>query len=143
MTTTAPAPTVTPSTLSVGRTNAMRVGYLLMALGLMVVKWPLLPEAHTMALYEGVTVCLLTGLSILAFVGLRYPSRMLPVLVFECLWKALWLALVAAPRALAGDVDAAMREVVVSCSLIVVIIAVVPWRHVWRNWVRIDGEPWR
>jgi hypothetical protein len=143
MTTTAQAPTVAPSTLSIGRTNAMRAGYLLMAVGLAIVKWPLLPDAHTMTLYEGVTVCLLTGMSILAFVGLRHPTRMLPVLVFESLWKALWLSLVALPRAAAGDVDPPMREVIVNCSLIVVIIAVVPWRHVWRTWVRGRGEPWR
>jgi hypothetical protein len=65
------------------------------------------------------------------------------VLVFECWRKALWLALVALPRAVAGDVDAAMREVTVNCSLIVVIIAVVPWRHVWQSWVRGRGAPWR
>ena len=143
MTTIAQAPTAAPSTLSIGRTNAMRAGYLLMAVGLVIVKWPLLPDAHTMALYEGVTLCLLTGMSILAFVGLRHPTRMLPVLVFESVWKALWLGLVALPRTAAGDVDPAMREVIVSCSLIVVIIAVVPWRHVWRTWVRGRGEPWR
>ena len=33
-----------------------------------------LPDAHTMPLYEGVTLCLLTALSLLAFLGLRYPS---------------------------------------------------------------------
>ena len=41
----------------------------LMGVGLALVKWPLLPDAHTMPLYEGVTLCLLTAMSLLALVG--------------------------------------------------------------------------
>jgi hypothetical protein len=121
----------------------MRAGYLLMGVGLAIVKWPLLLEARTMPLYEGVTVCLLTGMSVLALLGLRHPTRMLPVLVFEVIWKVVWLSLVALPRALAGTVDDAMGVVLVNCSLVVVILAVVPWGHVWRSFVTGRGEPWR
>ena len=70
----------------------MRAGYLLMGLGLALVKWPLLTNASTMPLYEGVTLCLLTAMSLLALLGLRYPVRMVPVLLFEVAWKLLWLA---------------------------------------------------
>ena len=76
----------------------MRAGYLLMGVGLVLVKWPLLPDAHTLPLYEGVTLCLLTAMSLLAFVGLRHPVKLLPVLLFESAWKLLWLALVGAPQ---------------------------------------------
>jgi hypothetical protein len=31
----------------------------------------------------------------------------------------------------------------VTCSLVVVVIAVIPWRYVWRNYVRAAGDPWR
>jgi hypothetical protein len=54
-----------------------------------------------------------------------------------------WLALVALPRAITGDLDAATTDVLVNCSLVVVILAVVPWRHVWRTYVRAPGERWR
>ena len=37
----------------------MRVGYVLMGVGLAPVKWPTLPEVHALPLYEGVTWCLL------------------------------------------------------------------------------------
>ena len=49
--------------LSLPRLHAMRGGYLLMGVGLALVKWPKLPDAHTMPLYEAVTVCLLTAMS--------------------------------------------------------------------------------
>lgn len=124
------------------RVNVMRAGYLFMGGGLALVKWPLLPDANTLSLYEGVTLCLLTAMSLLAFLGLRYPVALLPVLLFETAWKVLWLALVALPQALAGELDAATSDMVVRNSLVVVIIAVVPWRYVWRRYVRTNGERW-
>lgn len=128
--------------LSVTRLNVMRAGYLFMGVGLVIVKWPLLGDASTMPLYEGVTLCLLTAMSLLAFLGLRYPARMLPVLVFETTWKLLWLGIVALPKAADGTLDPATQEVLVNCSLVVVIIAVTPWRHVWLQFVRAEGDRW-
>ena len=129
--------------LSLARLHAMRAGYLLMAVGLAVVKWPLLPDAHALPLFEGLTLCLLTAMSFLALVGLRHPVKLLPLLLFEATWKLLWLALVALPTAVTGNLDAATTEVVVNCSLVVVILAVIPWRFVWRTYVRATGDRWR
>ena len=133
----------TATGLSLTRLHLMRAGYLLMGVGLVLVKWPLLPEADALPLYEGVTLCLLTAMSLLAFLGLRYPVKLLPVLLFESAWKLLWLGVVALPRAAAGDLDAATQEVLINCSLVVVILAVTPWRYVWRHYVRAPGDRWR
>ena len=146
MTITSPMPSATanPTTeLSLARLHLMRAGYLLMGVGLVLVKWPLLPEAHSLPLFEGVTLCLLTAMSLLAFLGLRHPVKLLPVLLFESAWKLLWLGLVALPEAASGTLDGATTEVLVNCSLVVVILAVVPWGHVWRTYVRDTGERWR
>lgn len=115
------------------RLHLMRGGYLVMGVGLALVKWPLLPDAHTMPLHEGVTLCLLTAMSLLALLGTLRPVWMLPVLVLEVLWKAVWLSLVALPRALSGDLGPEFVEVATSCTLIVVIAAAVPWGYVWRR----------
>jgi hypothetical protein len=139
--TTLTAPTTTD--LSLARLHLMRAGYLLMGFGLVLVKWPLLPEAHSLPLYEGVTLCLLTAMSLLAFLGLLHPVKLLPVLLFESAWKVLWLSLDALPRAISGDVDAATSEILVNCSLVVLILAVVPWGYVWRTYVRAPGARWR
>jgi hypothetical protein len=82
-------------------------------------------------------------MSLLAFLGLRYPVKLLPVLVFESAWKILWLSLVALPKATSGNLDAATTEVLVNCSLVVVILAVTPWRHVWHTYVGAAGDRWR
>lgn len=125
--------------LSPLRLHAMRGGYLVIGVGLAIVKWPLLPDAHTMPLFEGVTLCLLTAMSLLAFVGVWHPVRMLPVLVLEVLWKVLWLSVVAVPRATSGELDPAFVDVAVNCSVAVVIVAAVPWGFAWRTYVRPNG----
>jgi hypothetical protein len=142
-TATPPSPVATKTEISLVRLHLMRAGYLLMGVGLVLVKWPLLPDAHSLPLYEGVTLCLLTAMSVLAFLGLLHPVKLLPVLLFESAWKLLWLALVALPKAVSGDLDAATTDVLVNCSLVVVILAVVPWGHVWRTYVRAPGDRWR
>lgn len=124
------------------RLSLMRGGYLLMGLGLALRKWPLLPDVSGMPLYEGVTLCLLTAMSLLALLGLRHPVRLLPVLLFEVAWKLIWLGLVALPRTVDGTLDAAATEVMVNCSLVVLIVAVIPWGYVWRTYVRGSGDRW-
>jgi hypothetical protein len=138
-----PAAPPTATNLSLTQLHLMRGGYLLMGAGLALVKWPLLPEAAALPLYEGVTLCLLTAMSLLAFLGLRHPVKLLPLLLFESAWKLLWLGLVALPKAITGDLDAATTETLVNCSLVVAILAVTPWRYVWRNYARSTGDRWR
>ena len=129
--------------LSTRRRNVMRLGYAFMGVGLVIVKWPLLLDASALPVPEGVVTCLLTAMSLLAFLGLRYPVRMLPILLFEVAWKVIWIAAVAVPHLAADDIDAATSSVLFNCSLVVVIIAVIPWRYAWRRYVRAPGEAWR
>jgi hypothetical protein len=122
----------------------MRAGYALMAVGLVAVKWPLLPDAHDRPLYESVTICMLVAMSLLALLGLRYPVKLLPLLLFESAWKLIWLAAVALPLAVGGP-GLAQRttDVLINCSLVVVILAVTPWEYTWRSIVKAAGDPWR
>jgi hypothetical protein len=137
------SPAIPSTELSLGRLHVMRGGYLTMGVGLALVKWPLLADAHTLPLFEGVTLCLLTAMSLLAFLGVRYPVKLLPVLVFESLWKLMWLGLVALPKAVSGDLDPATTEVLVNCTVVVVVLAATPWRYVWRSYAHTPGDRWR
>jgi hypothetical protein len=82
-------------------------------------------------------------LSVLALLGLRYPQRMLPILLFEVGWKLAWLGLVAAPLSADGNLTGATRHQAGAVVWVVVIIAVIPWRHVIRQFVLAPGERWR
>jgi hypothetical protein len=126
------------------RLNVMRFGYAFMGVGLAILKWPvLIQHAQSLPVMEGVVVCLLTAMSLLAFLGLRYPVRMLPILLFEVAWKVIWIAAVAIPHLVSDDMNAATSEVLFSCSFVVIILAVIPWRYAWRRYVRTPGDAWR
>ena len=135
---------VSGADLPIWRLNVMRLGYAFMGIGLAVVRWPdVIGYDRSTPLYEGIVAVLLTAMSLLAFLGLRYPVRLLPILLFESLWKLLWLSVVALPAVIADDVDQATSDVIVSCSLVVIILAVVPWGYVWQRYVVAKGDPWR
>ena len=136
----------TTSSLSVRRLNVMRLGYLVMGVGLVLVKWPLFFKdggLGSLPVFEGVVAALLTAMSLLAFLGLRYPIQLLPILIFESLWKLIWLAAVGVPHLLAGDMGAQMSAVFSSVSVVVIILAVTPWRYVIARYVTKRGDPWR
>jgi hypothetical protein len=140
----AQAPARYPMTLPVRRLNLMRVGYALMGIGLALVKWPaVVANDPARPLGQTGVDALLAALGILALLGLRHPTRMLPVLVFELAWKTIWLIAVALPAYRAGTLDSAMQQVVVNCSLAVVVLLVLPWRYAWRQYVVTRGDPWR
>ena len=130
--------------LSTRRLNFMRCGYAFMGVGLAIVKWPvLIQNAQSLPVMEGVVACLLTAMSLLAFLGLRYPVKLLPILLFEVTWKVIWIAAVALPHLVADDIDAATGELLFNCSFVIVIIAVIPWRYAWKHFVRMPGDAWR
>ena len=129
--------------LSTRRVNIMRLGYAFMGVGLVIVKWPLLLDVRNVPVMEGVVMSLLTAMSLLALLGLKHPVRMLPILLLEVGWKSIWIAAVAIPRLISGDLDAAAGDVLVNCSFVVVILAVIPWRFAWTRYARTPGDPWR
>lgn len=86
---------------------------------------------------------MLVAMSVLALLGLRYPQKMLPILLFEVGWKLTWLGVVALPLWVDGNLSGATREQVDKCLLVAIIIAVVPWRQVVNQFVIARGDRWR
>jgi hypothetical protein len=136
--------TASAAELSLARLHALRIGYLVLGGGLAMVKWPLFFHRDMpWTLTEGVVNCLLAALSLLALLGLRYPVQMLPVLLFECLWKVIWLSVVALPLWASHRVDPATRQTTYSVLVVVIIFAVIPWRYVYSQYVTRRGDRWR
>ena len=126
------------------RLYVLRFGYLILGGGLVVYKWPqLFRHDHPWPLMTSVVICLLAGMSIIALLGLRYPVKMLPILLFEVTWKLIWLAAVALPLWLHHEMDADARELTGEILWVVVILAVIPWRYVFAEYVRRPAERWR
>jgi hypothetical protein len=129
--------------LSLWQLNLLRVGYLVMGVGLAVIKWPLLFHHQPWGLAEGTKECLLIAMSVLALLGIRYPMRMLPILLFEVSWKLLWLGLVALPLWSNNHLQGATRTQAGTILWVIIIIAVIPWRHVLTQYVTAPAESWR
>ena len=132
-----------PDGLPTWRLNVMRVGYLVMVVGLAITKWPELLAGGPWELKEGTVLTMLVAMSVLALMGLRYPQRMLPILLFEVGWKLTWLGVVALPLWLDGNLAGATREQTAKVLWVVIIIAVIPWRHVVGQFVIARGDRWR
>jgi hypothetical protein len=131
------------ASLPTWRLNVMRVGYFVMVAGLAVTKWPELLAHDSWELKEGTVVTMLVAMWVLALMGLRYPQRMLPILLFEVGWKLTWLGVVALPLWFDGNLTGATSEQAAAVLWVTIIVAVVPWRHVFSQYVLARGERWR
>ena len=123
--------------------NLLRLGYLFVGGGLAIVKWPLLFTHGPWELKDGTVECMLVAMSLLALLGLRYPLRMLPILLFEVVWKVTWLAVIALPLWADNKLAGATRDQAGTVLLVVIVIAVIPWRYVFTRFVGATGDPWR
>ena len=129
--------------ISLLRLYALRAGYLLLVVGLGIEIWPgIIHHARPWELMEGVVQCVLGALSLLALLGLRYPLQMLPLLMFELTWKALWLGVVATPLWSKGIMDENTWSTASACLVGVVFLFVVPWRYVFTAYLARPGDRW-
>ena len=131
--------------VSLFRLYLMRAAYLLLVVGLGLTIWPgLIHHATAWTPMRGVAASLLATLSALSVFGLRYPLAMLPVLVFELLWKAIWLVAIALPLWSARQMDAQTWNTVYVCLAAVVIVPfIIPWPYAFARYLKARGDRWR
>ena len=110
--------------VSLFRLYVLRAMYLFIVVGLGVYLWPgvLDPEKHW-ELMEGQASCMLAAFSLLCVLGLRYPLQMLPVLLWEVVWKTLWLIIVPLPKWMAGRLDESLKPSIFACSMVVLVFS--------------------
>ncbi len=130
--------------VSTFRLYLLRAAYLLIAAGLAFLIWPgVLNPPKDLEHMRGVVRSLLAGISIFAALGLRYPLRMLPVLLFELTWKSIWVVAFGWPRWQAGTMTAGMQQTWFDCLVTIpVFLVAIPWRYVWTHYVRGRGDRW-
>jgi membrane associated rhomboid family serine protease len=87
---------------------------------------------------------LLGALAAMCLLGLRYPLRMLPLLLFEFLWKLIWVVASALPMWLGPGLDQYASDTLFATLMGVVLVPIVlPWRHVFEQYIRAPGDRWR
>ena len=131
--------------LATWRINLLRLFYLVLVLGIglqMQVWSEMVHRVYSMRLDSGTVVCMLFALSALAILGLRYPLKMLPVLLWEFTWKISWLASVALPHWLNGQWSRELGITTFNVGAIALFIPLVPWDYVFEHYVKRPGDPW-
>ena len=128
--------------VSLVRLYVLRATYLLLVIGLGAMIVPDL-VSHPL-ISRGVIASLLGALWLLAFIGLKYPLEMLPLLMFEFAWKSLWAVAYGLPQWFAGQYPPTFGEDAFNIGLGVILMPlVIPWGYVWRHYVTKPGDRWR
>jgi hypothetical protein len=93
---------------------------------------------------RGVIPALLSGMCLLALLGLKYPRQMLPLLLFEFAWKYIWFFAFGLPQWFSGQQPPTFAEDFFNIGFGVLLMPfVIPWSYVWRNYVTAPGDRWR
>jgi len=130
------------SDVSLARLYVLRATYLLLIVGLGATNLPVLLSHEPTS--RGVIPSVLGGIWLLAFLGLRYPLQMLPLLLFEFSWKTIWLLTFGLPQWSAGQMPPTWHEdfkaIVAGVILMPIII---PWGYVYRHYIKQPSDRWR
>jgi hypothetical protein len=130
--------------VSLFRLYLLRAMYLLIAAGLATTVWPdILSPSDLAAGPKSVIRALLGALALMALLGLRYPLQMLPLLLFELLWKVIWVVASAVPMWLGPGLDEYASETLFACLMGVVLVPIaIPWGYVVNHYLRALGDRW-
>ena len=89
---------------------------------------------------KGVAFSFWAALSLLSGLGIRYPLKMLPLLLLQLLYKSIWLIAVYLPLRSAGQSTELTRIMFIG---VVVDLIVIPWPYVLATYVKQGGDRWR
>ena len=130
-----------PKEISTFRLYVMRFVYLLnfVLLGLDV--WPeLFRHQGAWDPLKGVAFSFWGALSALSGLGVRYPLKMLPLLLLQLLYKVVWLLAVALPMWSAVRSTDLTHAMVIG---VVVDLIGIPWPYVVASYVKERGDKWK
>jgi hypothetical protein len=124
------------------RLYLLRTNYMVWALaGLFLALPPLLVQQPG---ERGMIDSMFAGLWVMGILGLRYPLRMLPIFLFEFVWKTAWLLAFGLPQWISGTGGPGLSGDLVSIGNGPILFGlIIPWGYVWRHYVRQPSERWR
>jgi hypothetical protein len=131
-------------TVSLLRLYTLRLCYLILGGGLAIYIWPsVIHHTPELAASRGIQLSLFAGLGAIALLGLRYPVKMIPILLFELLWKVIYLIAFALPLWRAHQITDAVAADISAVLMVVIFLPLIPWVYVWREYITARGDRWR
>lgn len=112
--------------------------YVLIALGLVLAVWPeIISPDQRLANEDSVIQSLLGAVALLAALGVRYPLKMLPILIFELIWKLIWILGFAWPRWMSAGLDSYAKETLFACLIGILLVPIaLPWHYIYRQYIK-------
>jgi hypothetical protein len=99
---------------------------------------------HASATDRGMIKAFLTGLWLMSFLAVRFPLKMLPVFLFEFVWKTVWLLVFGLPQWITGVGSPRLSQDLLETGSPPILLAfVIPWGYVWRHYIKQPSESWR
>ena len=130
--------------VSLLRLYTLRLCYLILAVGLGLVIWPtVIHHSPEQAVAHGIQFSLFAGLGLTAVLGLRYPVQMIPLLLFELIWKTIYLLAFALPLWLAHQVTPSAASDIQAVLVVVIFIPLIPWGYVVRQYILLADDRWK
>jgi len=115
----------------------LRLPYGVLALGLGIVVWPYIlhhdiVQAHSVPASQS----MLAALGALSLIGVFKPVKMLPLLMFELLWKFIFLVSFTIPLLVSGEPDSVSWENIWACATVIFFVPFMPWRYIAKTYFR-------
>jgi hypothetical protein len=80
--------------------------------------------------------CMWGSYSAISFIGVIRPLKMLPIVLFEIIYKVAWLFVVAYPLWIRDELAGSYAEEMTHVFMGVILpIVAMPWRYLWRVYV--------
>ncbi len=124
--------------LSTIRLYSMRAVYLLTGVFVGTNAWPaLINRTAPWDPLHGIAFSFWAAYSVLMLLGVRFPLRMLPLLLLQLFYKLTWLIAVGYPLWSAGHLTPIAAGLIKICaSAAAADLLVIPWPYVFENYVR-------
>jgi hypothetical protein len=116
----------------------MKLVYLLSFIGLAISAWPpMISRGREWDPLHGVAFSFWAAYGALMLLGVRFPVRMLPLMLLQLFYKLVWLIGVGYPLWSAGPLSPTASGLTKLCAIgLVVDVIVIPWPYVLANYVK-------
>ena len=115
----------------------LRILFILMAVFVGSISWnSVITYAGDWDPVRAVAFCVWASYSLLAVLGIFYPLRLLMIVIFEIIYKIIWLIIVAFPLWSAGKLEgSSAEEMTYSFVWVLLPIVAMPWRYFFRTYI--------
>ncbi len=85
--------------------------------------------------YDGVVYSFWAAYAVLMGLGMRYPLKMLPLLLLQLFYKSVWLLGIYLPLSIQGQLDTATEGFFMPFAIAIPIdLIAIPWKYVYKNY---------